>query len=122
MQTASSQDRGRYYRTALICFGLGAVVGTLAGDFLRPVYGQMANPIQQRQDTNTSLQQLNTTMGEVLNVLRTGTLKVRVVETDKSGGSGSRSASDRGGSGGSSLSSHSPAGASSGAAGKPGGQ
>jgi gas vesicle protein len=115
MLASGNDNRARFYRTALIGFGLGAMVGALAGDLLRPACGQTANPIQQRQEMNTSLQQLNTTMNEVLSVLRTSTLKVRIVETDKSPGSGSRSASDRGSSTASPAPSHSPAGTSGGA-------
>ncbi|MBI4580995.1 MAG: hypothetical protein HY718_14910 [Planctomycetes bacterium] len=73
----------RHYRTALT-FALGLIVGAAAGDWRRPAQAQIPNAGQQRLEANQGIQQLNATMSEVLTVLRTGTLKVRVVETDKS--------------------------------------
>lgn len=94
METNHYQPRP-CYRTALICFTLGVLAGILADDLLRSTYAQIPNAGQQRQEINVGMQQLNGTMSEVLTVLRTGTLKVRIIETDKTTGNDSRGPSDR---------------------------
>lgn len=115
METATCKRPWLYYRTAMVFFVLGALAGAFAGDFLRSAYAQIPNAAQQRQDMNSGMQQLNGTMSEVLSVLRTGTLKVRLVETDKTSGSGSRSSGDRG----AGAPSHSPTGPVGGGSNRP---
>jgi hypothetical protein len=93
---AGVEDRhiGRGYRAAIAAFVIGLLVGSVASDMIRPAFAQVANPTQQRLETNQNLDQLNAKVAELLTVLRTGTLKVRVVETDKTG-SAAKSPSDR---------------------------
>lgn len=87
----------RGYRTAVAAFAVGMVVGGLLRDATRPAQAQMMpNGWQQRVETNQGLDRLNDRMGDVLALLKSGTLQVRVVETDKTRtAAGSRGATER---------------------------
>jgi hypothetical protein len=78
------------YRTVATAFAIGLAVGVMAREFTRPAHAQIPDPAQQRLDMNQGIAQLNGQVAELLTVLRTGTLKVRVMETDKTGGAGPR--------------------------------
>lgn len=91
---SSTDDRPRGYRAIPAAFIIGLLLGTMAHDVIRPASAQIANPYQQRADTNQGLDQMNARLGELLTLLRTGTLKVRVVETDKTS-SAARPSSER---------------------------
>jgi len=80
----------RRYRTAVAAFLAGLAVGILARAPEQPAYAQIPDPAQQRVDMNAGITQLNAQATEILNLLRTGTLKVRVIETDKTSGVGQR--------------------------------
>ncbi len=76
----------RRYRTALVTFMIGLALGLMARELAISAYAQVMDPGQQRNEMNQGISQLNAKMSEMLTVLRTGTLKVRVVGTDKTGG------------------------------------
>lgn len=78
--------QSRHYRTALATFVVGLALGLMARGLAVSAYAQIMDPGQQRNETNQGISQLNAKMAEMLTILRTGTLKVRVVGTDKTGG------------------------------------
>jgi hypothetical protein len=82
----TAHGRGRHYRTALVMFVIGLGLGLMARELAISAYAQVMDPGQQRNEMNQGISQLNAKMSEMLTVLRTGTLKVRVVGTDKTGG------------------------------------
>lgn len=75
----------QHYRTAA-AFIVGLVLGLAARQLVTTAYAQVMDPGQQRMETNQGIAQLNAQLGEVLSLLRTGTLKVRAAETDKTSG------------------------------------
>jgi len=83
-------QRSGGYRTAFAAFVVGLVLGFAVREISPSAHAQPFNPAAQRMDIGQGIAQLNAKTAEVLAVLRTGTLKVRVVETDKSSGAGPR--------------------------------
>ncbi len=83
--TAIHRHSATRYGPLLVALIIGLVIGSTARDAIRVASAQVPNPYQQRLETNQGLEQLNASVAEVLTVLRSGTLKVRVVETDKTG-------------------------------------
>lgn len=73
----------RSYRTAGVMFAIGLALGLAARDLAVSAHAQVMNPAQQRVEANEGISQMNAKMAEMLNILRTGTLKVRVVGSDK---------------------------------------
>lgn len=77
---------GRRYRTVLAGFVFGLALGLIARELVGTAYAQVMDPGQQRLETNQGIAQLNAKVDEILGLLRTGTLKVRMVQTDKTDG------------------------------------
>jgi hypothetical protein len=69
---------------------VGFMMGLLADSLRAPAYAQIPDPAMQRHQTAHEQQQTNRLLGDILGVLRSQTLQVRIVETDKTKG-------DRGG-------------------------
>ncbi len=78
--------RSRHYRTALICFVAGWLAANLAQEVFSPAVAQVPDAGAQRLQLQLSLDQTSARLGEILDVLRRGTLQVRVVEADKGQG------------------------------------
>jgi len=75
--------RARYGTIGFVFF-LGLVMGMLADGLRTPAYAQIPDPAKQRHDTARELRQTNQLLSDILGVLRSQTLKVRIMETDKS--------------------------------------
>lgn len=86
----------RHYRTAVAAFVIGLALGLTVRQLVGTAYAQVMDPGQQRIETNQGIAQLNAKMAEMLAVLRTGTLKVRLVETDKTSWSAPSAPSETG--------------------------
>ncbi|HOA72612.1 MAG TPA: hypothetical protein PL151_16160 [Phycisphaerae bacterium] len=78
------QRRG--YRTIVAAFALGLICGLSARGLNRSAYADLPSPANQRLEMNEGIARLNGQVAEILSLLRSGTLKVRVVETDKTSG------------------------------------
>lgn len=83
----SALGHGPRYRTAVATFIIGLALGLMARELAVSAYAQVMDPGQQRNEMNQGIAQLNAKMTEMVGILRTGTLKVRVVGSDKTTGS-----------------------------------
>lgn len=79
-------SRPRHYRTALICFVAGWLGASLAKEVFSPAMAQIPDAGAQRLQLQQSMDQSNARLGEIVDLLRHGTLQVRIVETDKGQG------------------------------------
>lgn len=84
---SSAHSHRPSYRTAVVAFVVGLGLGFAVRELGVSAYAQVMDPGQQRIETNQGISQLNAKMAEMLTVLRTGTLKVKVVGSDKTTGS-----------------------------------
>lgn len=84
------------YRTAVAAFVAGLLVGLAVDRMTEQAEAQvLPNAAQQRVDLREGISQLSGQVGELADLLRNGTFKVRVIETDKkSGASGAGRAAD----------------------------
>jgi len=81
--SAPRRSHGAY----VLVFVVGLVVGLLAGEFVRSprAQAQIPDAALQRQQTQQQVAETNRLLKEVVDVLRTETLKVRIVEPGKPG-------------------------------------
>lgn len=85
MPQTSESTHGMSYRTKALIFAGGLVVGLLAGEFVRlpKAQAQIPDPAAQRMAAQKASSQTNLLLKEMIKVLRTETLKVEVVGSDK---------------------------------------
>lgn len=81
----------------MVTFAIGLALGLTARELAVSAYAQAMDPGRQRQVTNEGIAQLSNKMDEVLDILRNGTLKVKVASTDKSRGAAPASTLDAAG-------------------------
>jgi len=86
MSSSNSSTRGWGYRTLLLVFAGGVLAGLVAGEWiaLPSAHAQIPDSGLQRMQTQKLAAETNRLLTEVVSVLRDGTLKVVVVEPDKS--------------------------------------
>jgi hypothetical protein len=87
MSSPTSLFRRLGHGTGALLFAGGVLVGLLAGELIRPprAVAQIPDQGMQLLQVQQAAAQTNRLLKEVVDVLRTETLKVRIVEPDKSG-------------------------------------
>lgn len=89
MSTGENTSTERRSRALPWVFLAGLMAGLLLAELLRPAasVAQIPDAAAQRQTVAAQSQRTNQLLGEILGVLKTGTLKVQVVEKGKASGS-----------------------------------
>jgi hypothetical protein len=92
MQPSVETRRSRGYRAFALVFVAGMAIGLTCGEILRLPHAEAQIPDagKQRLISNEELQQTNQLLRELLRLLRTETLNVKVVEDGKTGPGKSR--------------------------------
>ena len=86
MTAQSPRGNRGHYGTLTFMFLVGLIIGLLTDEFRTPAYAQIPDPAKQRTQTATEVKKTNELLAEILGTLQNQTLKVRIVETDKSQG------------------------------------
>ena len=86
MSSQSASRGGSRYRSKALFFAGGLLVGLLASEMIRSpqAVAQIPDAALQRKKTAQQTAETNLLLREMVKILRTETLKVRVVEADKS--------------------------------------
>ncbi len=85
MSSQAASPRQWRYRTWALVFAGGVLVGLAGSELIRTprAEAQIPDPAVQRRSTFREALETNRLLKDMLDVLRNGTLKVRVVEEDK---------------------------------------